>query len=748
MDRAHRITEFTPLANEVHDDIHSLQQAASSKRPRIALPALPQGKVNRLRDLQIALIVDIDLPFTTYENKYLQELFFRYDDQLASQMPWGKTTIRKDLQRLYEENRGVIKQQLQDALTQIHLSFDLWTSPSRQAIMGVVGHFIDGQKHHQARLLALRHQPGNHTGDHLAKTLFEVVKSWGIIHKVGTVVCDNASNNDTCLKAFYRLLDPTMCSSDATDRRMRCYGHILNLVARAFLFGKDAETFELQSQANVLLNAVEADLLHWRKKGPVGKLHNIVKFIRASPQRSERFKARAKEEEDSLPYRLHEESTTELELLQNNETRWNSTYMMIQRAFKKQSDITAFFTTDLTRDDADDMPHADDILNVDDWRILGEIMHILKPLYDQTMLTQGWGKGNSHGRLWEVMTGIEFVLGTLEDWKAFYNIDAATEAAQEVADSQLSLRSPSISHRTIPPPSTPSTPIGSRPSRSRHLPARLDDYEVVTPSRRSQIRRQAALSHQFDEGALPAHTREAYTSISRSASQLSRQHDMTDRESQSIRASINGAWKKLNGYYLVLGQSPLYAAAVILHPTLGLAYLERNWTSEDLRPWIQVAKDSLRAYLERWYLQIPVVEAIPRPQRCPRQTEKGSDDQYKQWFKKRVDSQGPTDDELDRYYRLEQQDPASVIQWWIDHQSTFPALSKLALDLWAIPAMAADCERAFSLAKLTTTSQRLSMQTETLEVTQCLKNWSRHGDIRLGGSLRRDGVRAWVASTP
>jgi hypothetical protein len=46
---------------------------------------------------------------------------------------------------------------------------------------------------------------------------------------------------------------------------------------------------------NGMLERVEEDLEHWRAKGLVGKLYNIVKFIRASPQRTKAFKAHARE---------------------------------------------------------------------------------------------------------------------------------------------------------------------------------------------------------------------------------------------------------------------------------------------------------------------------------------------------------------------------------------------------------------------------------------------------------------------
>jgi hypothetical protein len=68
------------------------------------------------------------------------------------------------------------------------------------------------------------------------------------------------------------------------------------LAAKAFLLGKDTEVFEaIVDQVNdstprdseVMRNAQTA----WRKKGPVGKLHNIIVFIRSSPQRKESFRA-------------------------------------------------------------------------------------------------------------------------------------------------------------------------------------------------------------------------------------------------------------------------------------------------------------------------------------------------------------------------------------------------------------------------------------------------------------------------
>ena len=48
-------------------------------------------------------------------------------------------------------------------------------------------------------------------------------------------------------------------------------------------------------------------------------------------------------------------------------------------------------------------------------------------------------------------------------------------------------------------------------------------------------------------------------------------------------------------------------------------------------------------------------------------------------------------------------------------------ISKMAIDLFSVPAMSAECERVFSQAKLVITSQRHHLNAETLEAILCLE---------------------------
>ena len=149
----------------------------------------------------------------------------------------------------------------------------------------VIAHFLDRDLKYQTRLLALRRHRGAHYGGNLASSIERIINEWDIGQKIGVAICDNATTNDTCLASLYPRLKTALSPFDIRHRRMRCYGHILNLVAKAFLFRTIANAFVMDADRLEQLEDQGEALRHWRRRGPVGKLHNIVKFIRASPER-------------------------------------------------------------------------------------------------------------------------------------------------------------------------------------------------------------------------------------------------------------------------------------------------------------------------------------------------------------------------------------------------------------------------------------------------------------------------------
>jgi hypothetical protein len=54
-------------------------------------------------------------------------------------------------------------------------------------------------------------------------------------------------------------------------------------VAKAFLYGANPAAFEAEIISTRELDLLEEELNIWRRKGPIGKLHNNVMFIRRTP---------------------------------------------------------------------------------------------------------------------------------------------------------------------------------------------------------------------------------------------------------------------------------------------------------------------------------------------------------------------------------------------------------------------------------------------------------------------------------
>src|SRR5436305_9466226 len=97
-------------------------------------------------------------------------------------------------------------------------------------------------------------------------------------NRIGYFVGDNNRRIDTAIRAILAQLRPDL--KDPDSRRVRYLGHIINLAAKAFLFGKDANAFEEESQSKKQLDKLKAVRELWRKKGPFRKFYNTVLFIR------------------------------------------------------------------------------------------------------------------------------------------------------------------------------------------------------------------------------------------------------------------------------------------------------------------------------------------------------------------------------------------------------------------------------------------------------------------------------------
>ena len=212
---------------------------------------------------------------------------------------------------------------------------------------------------------------------------------------------DNASSNDTCVAEMIDLIWPDL---DLRERRLWCMGYIINLIAKAFIFGNKSETFEADMTIAENTNDLEAAMRLWRKQSAIEKLHNLIRFIRASSQKEAMFM----DIEESFHSEADEidNSKYHLPIIDYNRTRWNSTYLGIQRALRLQRRIEKFYSTWFNKDK--DFPNSD-ILNNNDWDKLAIFQSLLSPFYRLSMRLQGNSKTGTHGAFWESLVCIDII---------------------------------------------------------------------------------------------------------------------------------------------------------------------------------------------------------------------------------------------------------------------------------------------------------------------------------------------------
>lgn len=340
------------------------------------------------------------------EHEAFRDLLVSINASIEKIIP-SRNTLRGWIIKEYQKQQALVKDYLQESKSLIHLSFDLWTSPSNKALLGVVAHFIDHKGKSRTFLIGLRELVAEHSGENQAELIINVINDYNIAWKLGYFVMDNATNNDTAVRAVIKAVRPDL---DWKERRIRCAGHILNLSAHAFLFGKAGEAFEHGKAVDKAFIKKEQDELDlWRRSGPVGKLHNVVTYIRRTPQRRYKFKAMSSIGDPQG------EVNSGLMVLGDQDTRWNSVYYSIKRAIKLQYQINLFC------DEASQLSEyplpMEDVLTFNDWAILTRILAILEPFEHATKKLQENNKTGNWGSIWNVVPAFEPLLSHLEEFR-------------------------------------------------------------------------------------------------------------------------------------------------------------------------------------------------------------------------------------------------------------------------------------------------------------------------------------------
>lgn len=159
------------------------------------------------RDALAGLLTRRRMPFSSVEWAEMKDLALACNLYVQDQLITNRRTAVRLIASNYQFYKGhVIKESLSTAISPIHISTDLWTSPFRSSLLAVCAQWVDHEHKLQRALLGLPECRYGHSGQQQAQLLLGTLEEYGIQSRVGWHTGDNATSNDTCLDHLESLL--------------------------------------------------------------------------------------------------------------------------------------------------------------------------------------------------------------------------------------------------------------------------------------------------------------------------------------------------------------------------------------------------------------------------------------------------------------------------------------------------------------------------------------------------------------
>ena len=245
------------------------------------------------------------------------------------------TTIRNYVHRAYVEAKESMLKVVQ-AQASVAMTTDMWTSHATQGYITLTSHFVNDKWELRSQILATRSVSDRHTGENISQEIKNITEEFQI-KDVSCITHDNAANMDLAMRLF-------------GSPHIGCAGHTLQLSIHDGLKIPDVTK-------------------------TIARCRNVVSFFHRSVLATEALLKAQKEDPGKC-----------LNLVQDVSTRWNSTYLMLERLVRLRIPLYAVLhdRAVVKEKDAKMLELSDH-----DWSVAEYLTVILKPLQIATQTMSG-----------------------------------------------------------------------------------------------------------------------------------------------------------------------------------------------------------------------------------------------------------------------------------------------------------------------------------------------------------------------
>lgn len=267
-------------------------------------------------------------PFKLVEDKGFKQFVKMLNPNYT--LPNRHSISKQYIPALYEKRLREVKELVVQEAKHVCLTTDCWTSRNNESFMAITIHFVDSNFSLQSILISCSSFNENHTAINLSEQIQKTIDEWQLEGKIELAVSDNATNIKNALGSLQL-------------KHLGCFAHTLNLVVQSAL-------------------TLENEL--------IDKVKTIVTYFRRSTVANNKLKS----------YQINNGIDKPKKLLQDVQTRWNSTYYMLNRFIELENPIRG--TLGL-------LDKAPQTLNSDEWSIIKELCTVLRPFEEATRAVSG-----------------------------------------------------------------------------------------------------------------------------------------------------------------------------------------------------------------------------------------------------------------------------------------------------------------------------------------------------------------------
>jgi hypothetical protein len=110
----------------------------------------------------------------------------------------SRRTVMHYIHANFELYTSQLRETFQTAISMVHISSDLWSSPHCHSMLTVCAQWVDSKYQLRKALLGMPECYKSHSGEAQATAIASVLYNFRII-RIGYHIGDNASSNNTCL---------------------------------------------------------------------------------------------------------------------------------------------------------------------------------------------------------------------------------------------------------------------------------------------------------------------------------------------------------------------------------------------------------------------------------------------------------------------------------------------------------------------------------------------------------------------